>query len=241
MIKILVDTHTHTNCSTHAHSTLLENVAAAKRRGLEMLCMTNHTPSLPDAPHIWHFRTMHRMPNEVDGVELMFGAEANIIDKEGHIDLMENDCKSMDIIVASIHAPCYSAGTVEEHTVTYLGVLKNPFVTIIGHSGSPRYEYDIDTVVAAAREYNKCIEINNHSYNGRPQNIENCRRIALACKKHGTKIVVSSDAHSAFEVGVFDRAVEMLEDIDFPERLIMNTTAERFKNYVGEFKSKMQQ
>ena len=237
LIKILADTHTHTNCSTHAHSTLEENIAAAKRRGLELLCMTNHTPGLPDSPHIWHFHTMHRVPKVVDGVRLMFGAEANIIDKNGNIDLSVSDQKRMDIIIASIHRPCYIAGTREEHTATYIGALKNPYVTIIGHSGSPAYEYDIDTVVKTAREYNKCMEINNSSFIGRPRNIKNCRKIALACKKYGTKITVGSDAHSSFEVGVFDGAVKMLEEIDFPEELIMNSTAERFENYVAELKS----
>lgn len=235
-MKILVDTHTHTNCSTHAHSTLMENVAAAKQRGLEMLCTTNHTPALPDAPHIWHFKTIKRLPGEVDGLKMLYGAETNIIDKKGNIDMPLEELKMMDLVVASIHSPCYLSGTVEEHTATYLGVIKNPYVTIIGHSGSPRYAYDIDTVVSAAKEYNKCIEINNHSYSARPENAENCRKIALACKEHGTKIVVSSDAHSAFEIGVFDIAIDMLSSIDFPEELIVNANAERFEKYLASIK-----
>ncbi len=235
-MKILVDTHTHTSASSHAYSTLMENAAAAKKIGLEMLCMTDHAPALPDAPHIWHFRNMRGLPREIDGVRMHYGAEANIIDKKGNIDLPVGEQKLMEVMVASIHSPCYVAGTVEEHTATYLGVLKNPYITIIGHSGNPLYAYDIDTVVKAAKEYNKCIEINNHSYDARPQNAENCRKIALACKKYGTNIVVSSDAHNAFEVGVFDRAIEMLADIDFPEELIANLTADRFEKYLTGLK-----
>ena len=235
-MKILVDTHTHTSASSHAYSTLLENVAAAKKIGLEMLCMTDHAPALPDAPHIWHFRNMNSLPKEIDGVRMRYGAETNIIDKKGNIDLPIGEQKLMEVMIASIHSPCYASGTVDEHTATYLGVLKNPYVTIIGHSGNPLYAYDIDTVVKAAKEYNKCIEINNHSYDARPQNAENCRKIALACKKHGTQIVVSSDAHNALEVGVFDKAIEMLTDIDFPEELIANLTAERFEKYLAELK-----
>ncbi len=236
MIEILVDTHTHTNCSHHAYSTLQENIAAAKERGLEMICMTNHAPAIPDSAHIWHFRTMQRLPRVIDGVKLLTGAEANLIDKNGNLDLPLEDQKNMDLIIASIHVPCYKRGTVEEHTNTYLGAIKNPYVTIIGHSGSPSFAYDIDTVVVAAREYNKCIEINNNSYVARPRNAENCRNIALACKKHGTKIVVSSDAHSCFEVGNFKYALEMLEEIEFPQELIINTTAKKFEQYLGELK-----
>lgn len=205
---------------------------------MEMLCMTDHAPALPDAPHIWHFRTMCRLPREIDGVKLMFGAEANVIDKRGGIDLPVSELKNMDMAVASIHSPCYAPGTVEEHTATWLGVIKNPYVTILGHSGSPRYAYDIDTVVKAAKEYNKCIEINNHSYDVRSESVENCRKIALACKRIGTRIVVSSDAHCAFEVGVFDSALKMLEEIDFPEELVMNTSAKKFEEYVKGLKEK---
>ena len=51
-MTVKVDTHTHTLASTHAFGTILENTAAAKEMGLEMICMTDHTPALPDAPHI---------------------------------------------------------------------------------------------------------------------------------------------------------------------------------------------
>lgn len=238
-MKILVDTHTHTNYSAHAYSTVIENAVAAKKQGLEMLCMTDHAPALPDSPNIWHFMNIHGLPKEIEGVRMLYGAEANIIDKKGNIDLPLDIQKKMQIMIASIHTPCYLSGTVEEHTQTYLGVIKNPYVTIVGHSGSPRYAYDIDTVVKAAKEYSKCIEINNHSYEARPENAENCRKIALACKKYGTKIVVGSDAHIAFEVGIFDKAIEMLEDIDFPEELIANLNADRFEAYLEEFKKSM--
>lgn len=234
-MKILVDTHTHTNASTHAFSTLAENVSEARKRGIDMICMTDHTPALPDAPHIWHFRTLMRLPRVIDGVKLVFGAEANIIDKNGNIDLPQYDLKNMEIVIASIHHPCYTSGTVEEHTRTYMGAIKNPYVTIIGHSGNPDFEYDIDTVVKCAKEYNKCIEINNSSFKLRPKNLENCRKIASACKKYGTNVVIGSDAHSAYEVGVFDNAIKLLEDIDFPEELVMNTDMEKFESYLRSF------
>ena len=38
--KVAVDTHTHTILSGHAFSTLSENVAAAKARGLYGICLT---------------------------------------------------------------------------------------------------------------------------------------------------------------------------------------------------------
>ncbi|MBE5039355.1 phosphatase [Ructibacterium gallinarum] len=235
-MKILVDTHTHTNCSTHAFGTIMENLAMAKKRGLEMLCMTDHAPALPDAPHIWHFQTMHELPREVDGVKLLFGVEANILDVQGHLDIPESMQDQMEVMVASIHAPCYPPKTVEEHTQTWLHVLQNPYVTILGHSGHPSFPYDYETVAEAAKKYNKCIEINNHSFSVRHGSRENCMKIAEVCKKIGTKIVVSSDAHNSFQIGVFDHALELLKEVDFPEEQIMNLTAARFTDYLKELR-----
>lgn len=235
-MKILVDTHTHTNCSTHAHSTLYENIQFAKKRGLEMICMTDHAPAIPDAPHMWHFSTMRSLPREVEGIRLLFGIEANVLDTKGHLDIPEEDQRLMDLIIASIHEPCYPPRTPEEHTRTWLKVIENPYVTIIGHSGNPKYPYDYEAVACAAKEQNKCIEINNHSFTARKGSKENCRKIAETCMKVGTKIVVSSDSHSCFQIGVFDEAIKMLNEIGFPEDLIMNLTAERFTHYLNHVK-----
>lgn len=71
-----------------------------------------------------------------------------------------------------------------------------------------------------------------------PGSRENCRDIALICKKLGTKIVVSSDAHNCYQIGIFDHAIAMLEEIDFPEELIMNVNGARFLAFLKEFHSR---
>ncbi|MBO5364932.1 MAG: phosphatase [Clostridia bacterium] len=234
-MKIFVDTHTHTNCSDHVFSSLVENLAYAKKQGLQMICMTNHAPAIPDGAHIWHFCTMEELPREVDGVRLLKGVEANVLDTEGNLDMPSHILPDMEVVIASMHPPCFPPRTREEHTKAWLNVMKNPYVHIIGHSGHPSFPYDYETVIAAARDANKCIEINNHSFAVRKGCYENCKAIAETCKKLGTKIVVSSDAHNCFQVGVFDHALKILEEIAFPEELIMNLNAERFSAYLEEF------
>ena len=237
MIKILADTHTHTNCSTHAFGTIIENITEAKKRGIELVCMTDHGPQIPDAPHIWHFETMAELPEEIDGVRLIKGAEANILDVDGSLDFPVSIQKKMDMMIASIHRPCFKPHTVEEHTKTWLNVIKNPYVTVLGHMGQTAYQFEHEPVIEAAKAANKCIEINNHSFAVRPGSDVICGKIAEYCKKIGAKIVVSSDAHAPFQVGVFDKALAVLEKIDFPENLIMNLNRERFERYLKEFKN----
>ena len=62
-------------------------------------------------------------------------------------------------------------------------------------------------------------------------------KIEKKYKKIGTKIVVSSDAHNSFQIGVFDHALALLKEVDFPEALIMNLTAARFTAYLKELRS----
>mgnify|MGYP000691820413 CR=1 FL=1 len=42
------------------------------------------------------------------------GAEVNIMDETGRIDLPESTCRDLDIVIASIHPPCYGMGHTEE-------------------------------------------------------------------------------------------------------------------------------
>lgn len=83
-------------------------------------------------------------------------------------------------------------------------------------AATPQFAYDVDKVIPLFGEHHKLVEINNHSFQVRPDNIPNCRKIALACKRYGVPIVVDSDAHFETEVGCFDKALAMLEEIDFP-------------------------
>lgn len=231
-MNIKVDTHTHTCCSTHAFGTIVENAAAAARCGLQALCVTDHTPALPDAPHIWHFQTLSRLPKEIDGVKIIVGAEANLLDTDGNIDLPTDIQNNLEVIVASIHIPVYMHQTAAANTKTYLNALKNPNITILGHTGDCRFPYDIEEVAAAAAKYRKCIEINNNSCKN-SNNVDNYREIIAACKRNGTYITVSSDAHTPFEIGNFEAALKLLEEADFPSDLIANLTAERFESFLS--------
>lgn len=230
-MKILADTHTHTIASTHAYSTVIEMARAASDAGLEAIAVTDHGMKLPDAPHSWHFHNLKNIPREICGVKILYGIEANILDLDGNIDPLEEEIyKRLDIVNASIHSPCYS-GAGDDHTSAYLSIVNNPLVDIICHSGTAAYPYDYERIVKLAKENNKLIEINNHSFAVRKSSVPNCRRIAELCKEYGTGIVVTSDAHICFDLGDYTKALDMLEEIDFPEELIMNRSLKTLEEF----------
>ena len=228
-MNILVDTHTHTNVSTHAFSSLEENMRHAKQIGLEAVAMTNHAPGISDAPHIWHFSNAPKsLPREIEGVKLLYGAEVNIMDEYGNLDLSPDVLSALDVVIASFHVDACPPMNRKAHTQAYLSVLDNPYVDIIGHSGSPDYEYNIDQVLAKAKKEFKMIEINNNSHLIRNGNVQICKQIATKCAKNGVYVVVGSDAHFSGNVGNFSAAIEMLKEIEFPEELIANLNLKRF-------------
>lgn len=228
---VKTDLHTHTIASDHAYSTIEENIRYASEIGMEAIAITDHAIAMDDAPMRWHFSSLRSLPKYVDGVRLLSGSEVNIIDINGAVDLEPNELRSLDIVVASIHECCYADCGKDDHTSAYLGVLENPGVDILGHSGNPRCRYDIEKVVTRAKELHKLIEINAHSFDCRSDSIPICHEIALACKKIGCGICVDSDAHFSRCIGQFDKAFEMLAELDFPEELIMNRSYKALREH----------
>lgn len=83
-MKIELDVHTHTIASGHAFSTLQEMAQAAAGKGLKVLGITEHSPGIPGTCHPIYFRNLHVVPRRMYGVELLLGAEINILDGKGN-------------------------------------------------------------------------------------------------------------------------------------------------------------
>lgn len=229
----VIDVHTHTIASGHAYTTLLENAKEAANKGIKILGVSDHGPKMPGGPHIFYFGNLRVVPKELFGVRILKGCEANIIDFEGNIDIPERVQDSLDYMIASLHDVCIEPGTVEENTKAYLGAMDNPNIMIIGHPGNPRFEIDCETVVKKAKEKDIIIEINNSSFKGARKGCEeNCYNIARLCRDNGVKIMFGSDAHTCFQVGEFEDAINLIKDLEIPEELIMNTDECKFLNYL---------
>lgn len=231
-MNIIADTHTHTIASTHAFSTILENAAAAAALGLYAICMTDHAPKMLDAPHIWHFHNLGILPRKLSGVTILRGVEVNIMDYDGGLDMTDEDLRDLEWVVASMHSPCITPGTTEEHTRSYLALAQNPYVDVIGHSGGDAYKYDYVRCLKAFKEYGKLVEINENSFRIQKGAAANYVELARLCKQLEVPIVVNSDAHFTIKIGDVSCSMRMLEEIDFPKRLILNADRDAFCAYV---------
>ncbi|MDQ2086141.1 phosphatase [Herbivorax sp. ANBcel31] len=239
-MNIVVDTHTHTIASGHAYSTLQEMAIGAAENNIEMFAMTDHGPAMKGAPFLYHFGNLRVIPEVINNVRVVKGAEANIIDYSGALDIPDGYLKRLDFAVASFHDICIIPSSIDEHTNALINVLKNPYIDAIAHPGNPVFQVDIPKVVSAAKEYNKFIEINNHSFVVRPGSEKNCMEFAKECKKQEVKVVCGSDAHISYHVGKFDKIYELFEKINMPEKLIMNTSVSNFLEYFRFKKEELQ-
>ena len=234
-MQMIADLHTHTLCATHAFQTLNEMAAAAKAAGYCALAVTDHAPAMPDAPHIWHFANGSALPRTLEGVAMLYGVEANVMDTKGSLDLPQGMLAVQDWVGASIHSPCMPGLlTRKEANRLWLGVAENPYVDCIGHSEQQNYRYDYDLVTKAFAKNRKVVELNAGSFAVRKDGIPNMRKLLEACLKNGCHIAVDSDAHSAWRLQTaLPPLYATLEELSFPQELIVNATR---KNLVQELK-----
>lgn len=232
-MKYVLDVHTHTMASGHAYSTLLENAKYASDIGLKLLGTTDHGPKMPGAPYIYYFNNFKVLPRIIYGVTMIYGCEANIIDYNGNLDVTGKSAKNLDIMIASLHDLCISPGSIEENTQALLKAMDNPLVDIIGHPGNPKFPIYEEKIVKKAKEKDILIEINNSSFKTSRKGSEpNCIKIAELCKTYGVKVILGTDSHVCFTIGNFDKAGELMDKIEMPEELIMNTDEKKIINYL---------
>lgn len=236
-MKYVLDVHSHTLASGHAYNTIREMACAANDRGLELLGITEHAPQMPGTCHDFYFSNLKVVSRKMCGIELLLGVELNILDFNGNVDLSEELLKRMDIVIASMHPPCFSSGTKEDNTRAYINVMKNPYVNIIGHPDDSRYPVDMEALVLAARNNGVLLELNNSSLNpnGARQDARgNDMEMLLLCKKYNVPIVIGSDAHTDSEVGRHDLAMQLIEEVNFPEELIVNKEVSELKKFLNK-------
>ena len=218
-----VDLHTHTIASGHAYSTIEAMIKAAEQKGIRLFGITEHAPKMPGTCSELYF-------NNLRVLERM----------EGHVDLPERTLKQMDLCVASMHGPCFHPGTIEENTKTYLNVMKNPYVNIIGHPDDSYYPVDYRALVEGAKEHHVLLEVNNGSLTpgGFRQNTKanSCKMLEL-CKEYKVPVIMDSDAHVDTAVGNHQYPLEVIQMVDFPEELVVNTNVELAKSFLNYFKS----
>ena len=232
---IEADLHTHTIASGHAYSTITENARAAHKKGLKMIAVTDHGPAMPGAPHIYYFKNIMVLPRVIEGVGILRGCEANIINTNGDLDMPESILDRLDIVLAGFHKKVFPDNlTAAENTKAMINAMKNPRLDMIVHPGNPLFPVNIGDIVEACVKYGKIIEINNSSLTmTRIGSNKSCRLLAKYLAEAKFNVMLGSDAHFSTFVGELSEAIHLAQEAGLQDWQILNTSTERICRYLN--------
>ena len=230
-MQFFLDVHCHTIASGHASNTLEQMLERAADIGLKLCGISDHGPAMPGSCSLSYFSDILKLPNFINKMHWLKGAEANIIDAFGNTDMPNEILSQLDYSIASIHTGIYLPGDAAANTASIIGAMKNPYINIIGHLGDPNVPIIVHPIIEAAKKTGTIIEINNKSLKPGHRRYDGgatIREILIACKKLEVPVIAGSDAHKAREVGKLKYAKSLIKKVGINEELVMNTSVERF-------------
>lgn len=223
---ILADIHTHCIASGHGtQDTITDMARAAANRSLRVLGVSDHAPATPGAADISYFRNLLLAERERFGVSLLYGAELNILNEKGDVDMEDALIQSLDYAFVSIHPPTFRAGTAASNTAAYIRAMEHPGVRFLGHPDDGRFPVDYEQLLSAAKENHVYPEINNASLMPdayRTDGYRNSMRILTLCQKMRLPVLLSSDSHGKEHIGDITYILPLLAECHFPRELIIN-------------------
>ncbi|MFH1192083.1 MAG: PHP domain-containing protein [bacterium] len=203
MLKI--DLHLHTIVSGHAY-TILEYINRAKELRMDIIGFSDHGPSSDDAIiNETYFSTMRRLPRVVDGITILRGVEANIINEAGNIDISEKVVSRLDYVMANFHdGTPYNDLGIKRNTQAMISAIKSGKINILSHS---YFNYvgkiDIKKISEEACRNNVLLEITMNTlqdYKITDEIISNIKIMLKTVKEYDKKIILSSDGHNIWEM-----------------------------------------
>lgn len=225
-MKFKFDLHTHTIASGHAYNTIQENIDYAYRQGLAAYGFSDHGPAIPGAPAELYFRHFRIFPRNYRDMQVFCGIEANILNEEGQLDIHGKTLERVDYIIASMHSMCIRPGTLERNMRSYIQVMQNPHVKIIGHPDDSAYPLDYQEFVRQLVRWKVVPELNESSLD--PASVrrgvrENMLSLLSWCRHYDCPVICGSDAHHCSYIGHFERLTQLLQESAFPEDLVLNS------------------
>ncbi|HWG58499.1 MAG TPA: DNA polymerase/3'-5' exonuclease PolX [Candidatus Acidoferrales bacterium] len=193
------DLQMHTTASDGKNS-IEEMAEAARQLGREYIAITDHSKAVTVANGMDEKRTLEQLKKiraaqqRVPGIRLFAGIEVDIR-KNGSLDLDNEVLAQLDVVVASVHS--YMNLGRAEMTERLLAAIENPYTQIVAHPTGrlvlrrEPFDYDMEKVLEAARKNGVAMECNAY-----PERLDLNDVHLRTAKKHGVKIVISTDAHA---------------------------------------------
>ena len=241
-MKVFADLHTHSVASGHhTTDTVTDLCKRASALGFSAIGITEHAPAMLGAASESYFRNVLFAEKRKCGVDILFGAELNVLDVSGKIDLPDDILCNLVYSVASLHKDVIRPVNEAKDTEALVRAAENPFVNIIGHPDDPTFSVNFQALTDAAKETCTALELNSVSLakdGYRKKNVEGLVEMLLLCKQKGVYVSLGSDSHGRDHVGDFGPSFSVLQTISFPDDLIINKSRENFYSFLQKSRQK---
>ncbi|MBS1263292.1 MAG: phosphatase YcdX [Methanonatronarchaeales archaeon] len=192
------DLHVHTE-SSDGSNTAREMAEAAAERGLEYVCVSDHTGEVAittgqDAGALLKQREeLRELNDELEGIEVLSGVEVDVL-KDGSLDVEAETLDQLDCVTASVH----SGFDMEEDQMTdrIVSALRDYPVHVLGHPTGRKirkrkpYAVDLGRVFEVALEEDVAMEVNSF-----PERLDLRDVDVKEAVEVGVKLAVNTDAH----------------------------------------------
>ncbi len=223
------DVHMHTH-ATDGTASIREMADAALARGWSYIAITDHSQRVSMASGLdpARLREQWKMIDEIrpeyqDRLTILKGIECDILEKGG-MDLPDDCLAEADWVLASVH---YGQKQPRQQiTDRILGAIENPHVSCIAHptgrliNRRPPYDVDMDAVMRAAAANGTWMELNAN-----PARLDLHDIHLAAARRHGIRIVISTDAHSTDGMDVMRYGIKQARRGGLSANDVVNTRA----------------
>lgn len=242
------DLHIHTLMSGHAFCTVTECVAEAKKRGLSLIAITDHGPAMEHSAHEGYFEMSSRFPNAQSEVNVLFGCEMNILNKNGDVDLSPKTMSELDIVLAGLHkkTPYTSSGEADNTNAIINAMMRHSNINVITHPFRSDFPISVYDVVQAANECNVILEINlslllkaiqqktNSNY---AKEIYKTAEMVAYLQSIGSNYIINSDAHHSCEIGISKMHFKKVTDeLGINTSFVMNDNIDMINKFISKKK-----
>lgn len=236
-MNIYGDYHTHTIYS-HGKGEIIENALEAKKKNLKEIAITDH--GFGHNLYAVERKNLEKMRKEINeakektGLNIYLGVEANLLSKDGEIDVSKEELEKLDILLVGYHR-----------------FVKNSFVnkikfTLMNMLFGKKHlkkltQRNTEMIVNAMEKYP--IDILTHLKHGQSVNLMQVAKKAVETKtyielnaskmlfskeeinemvKLGVKFIIDSDAHIPEKVGKVDNILAIVDEFNIPHENIVN-------------------
>jgi DNA polymerase (family X) len=197
------DMHMHTTASDGSCE-LEELVEAAKIKGYQYICITDHSPFVGIANGLSPVRLtrqierIRKLNERLKGITVLVGAEVDIL-ADGSLDYDDKLLAQLDFVIGSIHSRM--SGDRQTITNRVLKAMDSPYLSCIGHPTGrligerEPMDIDISAVIRHATETHTAIEVSSNPYRLDLKDVH-CKMAIEA----GVKLVINTDSHKLHQL-----------------------------------------